>query len=381
MENKKVLNQINENGEVILTDEQVDEIVNVLEKERKSILEVPTEEEPYELIEAEADVKVDPKTGTYTVLSEKDNELANKKISDSTITEVVKNINNDDQLEKEYLESMVDNPEEALQLFEVVNRIRSGEKFSVYNALPQTIKNVVDNLNTGSIAMRNEIAKDLMKTFIEGMESEKELIDFNEAFQKEIQETVGDLSELYSTVLEDRCGKLEEVIKELESKGKNEEANTYKELLNAFKDSYSLVRQLDALDNMSGIRKSLRRAATKPGYLDRAIEYFNYKYKLRKNKKLIIKDISNIPVILLRVLSKYVPDRTFTMDDVYQYVMLLCEVCKNYSPDNPVEHQFMYYSVNNIIALDFVEMEKSEINKDLIQNIVKVIDKIHEVIK
>ena len=45
MENKKVLNQINENGEVILTDEQVDEIVNVLEKERKSILEVPTEEE------------------------------------------------------------------------------------------------------------------------------------------------------------------------------------------------------------------------------------------------------------------------------------------------------------------------------------------------
>ena len=380
MENKKVLNQINENGEVILTDEQVDEIVNVLEKERKSILEVPTEEEPYELIEAEANVKVDPKTGTYTVLSEKDNELANKKISDSTITEVVKNINNDDQLEKEYLESMVDNPEEALQLFEVVNRIRAGEKFSVYNALPQTIKNVVDNLNTGSIAMRNEIAKDLMKTFIEGMESEKELIDFNEAFQKEIQETVGDLSELYSTVLEDRCGKLEEVIKELESKGKNEEANTYKELLNASKDSYSLVSQLDALDNMSGIRKSLRRA-TKPGYLDRAIEYFNYKYKLRKNKKLIIKDISNIPVILLRVLSKYVPDRTFTMDDVYQYVMLLCEVCKNYSPDNPVEHQFMYYSVNNIIALDFVEMEKSEINKDLIQNIVKVIDKIHEVIK
>ena len=85
MENKKVLNQINENGDVILTDEQVDEIVNVLEKERKSILEVPTEEEPYELIEAEADVKVDPKTGTYTVLSEKDNELANKKLLDSGV--------------------------------------------------------------------------------------------------------------------------------------------------------------------------------------------------------------------------------------------------------------------------------------------------------
>lgn len=380
MENKEVLNQINESEEVILTDEQVDEIVDVLENERKSILEVPTEKEPYELIEAEADVKVDPKTGTYTVLSEKDNELANKKVSDSTITEVVKNINNDEQLEKDYLQDMVDNPEEALQLFEVINRIRAGEKFSVYNALPQSIKNIVDNMNSGSIAMRNEIAKDLMKTFIEGIESEKELVDFNEAFQKEVQETVGDLSELYSSVLEDRCGKLEEVIKELESKGKNEEANTYKELLNAFNDSHSLVRQLDALDNMSGIRKALRRA-TKPGYLDKAIQYFNYKYTLRKNKKLIIKDISNIPMILLRVLNKSGQDRTFTMDDVYQYVMLLCEVCKNYSPDNPVEHQFMYYSVNNIIALDFVEMEKSEFNKELIQNIVKVIDKIHEVIK
>ena len=131
---------------------------------------------------------------------------------------------------------------------------------------------------------------------------------------------------------------------------------------------------------MSGIRKALRRA-TKPGYLDRAIQYFNYKYTLRKNKKLIIKDMSNVPMILLRVVNKSGQDRTFTMDDVYQYVMLLCEVCKNYSPDNPVEHQFMYYSVNNIIALDFVEMEKSEFNKELIQNIVKVIDKIHEVIK
>lgn len=380
MENKEVLNQINESEEVILTNEQVDEIVDVLEKERKSILEVPTEEESYELIEAEADVKVDPKTGTYTVLSEKDNELANKKIADSTITEVVKDMNNDEQLEKDYLQDMVDNPEEALQLFEVINRIRAGEKFSVYNALPQSIKNIVDNMNSGSIAMRNEIAKDLMKTFIEGIESEKELVDFNDAFQKEVQETVGDLSELYSSVLEDRCGKLEEVIKELEGKGKNEEAKTYKELLNAFNDSHSLVRQLDALDNMSGIRKALRRA-TKPGYLDRAIQYFNYKYTLRKNKKLIIKDMSNVPMILLRVLNKSGQDRTFTMDDVYQYVMLLCEVCKNYSPDNPVEHQFMYYSVNNIIALDFVEMEKSEFNKELIQNIVKVIDKIHEVIK
>lgn len=380
MENKEVLNQINESEEVILTNEQVDEIVDVLEKERKSILEVPTEKESYELIEAEADVKVDPKTGTYTVLSEKDNELANKKIADSTITEVVKDMNNDEQLEKDYLQDMVDNPEEALQLFEVINRIRAGEKFSVYNALPQSIKNIVDNMNSGSIAMRNEIAKDLMKTFIEGIESEKELVDFNDAFQKEVQETVGDLSELYSSVLEDRCGKLEEVIKELEGKGKNEEAKTYKELLNAFNDSHSLVRQLDALDNMSGIRKALRRA-TKPGYLDRAIQYFNYKYTLRKNKKLIIKDMSNVPMILLRVLNKSGQDRTFTMDDVYQYVMLLCEVCKNYSPDNPVEHQFMYYSVNNIIALDFVEMEKSEFNKELIQNIVKVIDKIHEVIK
>lgn len=380
MENKEVLNQINESEEVILTNEQVDEIVDVLEKERKSILEVPTEEESYELIEAEADVKVDPKTGEYTVLSEKDNELANKKIADSTITEVVKDMNNDEQLEKDYLQDMVDNPEEALQLFEVINRIRAGEKFSVYNALPQSIKNIVDNMNSGSIAMRNEIAKDLMKTFIEGIESEKELVDFNDAFQKEVQETVGDLSELYSSVLEDRCSKLEEVIKELEGKGKNEEAKTYKELLNAFNDSHSLVRQLDALDNMSGIRKALRRA-TKPGYLDRAIQYFNYKYTLRKNKKLIIKDMSNVPMILLRVLNKSGQDRTFTMDDVYQYVMLLCEVCKNYSPDNPVEHQFMYYSVNNIIALDFVEMEKSEFNKELIQNIVKVIDKIHEVIK
>lgn len=380
MENKEVLNQINESEEVILTNEQVDEIVDVLEKERKSILEVPTEEESYELIETEAYVKVEPKTGEYTVLSEKDNELANKKIADSTITEVVKDMNNDEQLEKDYLQDMVDNPEEALQLFEVINRIRAGEKFSVYNALPQSIKNIVDNMNSGSIAMRNEIAKDLMKTFIEGIESEKELVDFNEAFQKEVQETVGDLSELYSSVLEDRCGKLEEVIKELEGKGKNEEAKTYKELLNAFNDSHSLVRQLDALDNMSGIRKALRRA-TKPGYLDRAIQYFNYKYTLRKNKKLIIKDMSNVPMILLRVLNKSGQDRTFTMDDVYQYVMLLCEVCKNYSPDNPVEHQFMYYSVNNIIALDFVEMEKSEFNKELIQNIVKVIDKIHEVIK
>ena len=326
MENKEVLNQINESEEVILTNEQVDEIVDVLEKERKSILEVPTEEESYELIEAEADVKVDPKTGTYTVLSENDNELANKKISDSTITEVVKDMNNDEQLEKDYLQDMVDNPEEALQLFEVINRIRAGEKFSVYNALPQSIKNIVDNMNSGSIAMRNEIAKDLMKTFIEGIESEKELVDFNEAFQKEVQETVGDLSELYSSVLEDRCGKLEEVIKELEGKGKNEEAKTYKELLNAFNDSHSLVRQLDALDNMSGIRKALRRD-TKPGYLDRAIQYFNYKYTLRKNKKLIIKDMSNVPMILLRVLNKSGQDRTFTMDDVYQYVMLLCEVC------------------------------------------------------
>ena len=84
------------------------------------------------------------------------------------------------------------------------------------------------------------------------------------------------------------------------------------------------------------------------------------------------------------VLSRKLADTEYTEDDFRKLVMLLCKVSQDLKADNVVDHAFMYYSVSNIIALDYIDIGSanlSEFSKTIIENVKALLAKIKEIEK
>ena len=76
--------------------------------------------------------------------------------------------------------------------------------------------------------------------------------------------------------------------------------------------------------------------------------------------------------ILDRNLPSYI-----NMDDIRKFLITFCKYCRNFKPENIVEHTFMYYFIMNIRTLDIYNKDDEKDNefyKKFINNIVSFID-------
>ena len=72
-------------------------------------------------------------------------------------------------------------------------------------------------------------------------------------------------------------------------------------------------------------------------------------------------------------------DETITTDDLAKFVIMFCKTfdyhCK---PDGLVDSAFAYYTIKNIITIDYAYDKKTEFTATIIENIRKVISFLHE---
>jgi len=259
--------------------------------------------------------------------------------------------------------------EDSAQLFEVMMRFKKGEKFNVYNALPEAIKRPIDKMaiEAGSSTNKNNIAKLVVTQFMSDLQIDKAFIDFNDAIQKELK--LMNFTEMYSEHrLEVMEVKLLESADHIESENP-EKAEMLRSISRIFTDTYMMGTMRNALNN----RKN-RQFIKDTSKYSKICRSFNSKYENSKFK------INNVMLLLGILNRKFADNPEITEEDIMRFIMLFCRECEMKNSNNILDHVFMYYTVQNILMLDYAnDTEESNVfTKQLLSNITDVIMLIRE---
>lgn len=364
--NNNTAGQININD---LTEAQMNEILKTASECRPKEPEVKQEETKKELVEGEALVTVDPVTGEkqFRPVDEADDfkQVPLEDLVDehkSPMEQVTDDMEISDDDKKLYDLS----DEDAACILSIIKRYRDGEKFSIYNAMPESLQQTVRNM-AQSTDMRElgAAAKILIEQFASNLLMDKEYIDFQESLTNEIDKL--NFANMYGDELKERMTvTLENDAKKLDEKFPDK-AQKFREIKASFIDSYSYRIQKEALTNGDKVARRLDKDLK---HFDRMCTSFNYKYK---DSKMVIKDIN----LVSRVLAKVLPVEEYTTDEIKEFFILFMRITLNMHPDNLVEHAYMYYTLLLIADLEFMT-DKSDFRNEILDNIKEVIKLIRE---
>lgn len=276
--------------------------------------------------------------------------------------------------------------EEGLkQLFEAANRYRKREDFPLYNSLPTFIKKEIDNyVNLGlaehqasyntSKQMKNMLAKELFDTIITTNYSSKAYTDISKFSVGEInkaKEQMGGSVHDYNAKLREEYEvgfiKRAEDLENSEEEGAAETAEKLRKTSKMFTQSYTYEEMYDAYSKGKIKVKSIQVEK-----FNRTCSEFNRKYY---NNTFKINDVGMTVGVLDRVL-----DKKYNITCIKKFVVAFINYTKNFTPTNIDEHVFMYYFIQNILALDLKVPENTQVefNDLLISNINKFLDLIIE---
>lgn len=358
---------------ITMTEEQINEVTRVLEenvsedvKHLRDINDTPfphnTINKP-ELLEGEALVEINPVTGEQVIIGSADTKSEN----DVTISDIVdgtdEDILNSVTIKKETYSKLNEyglTNEETEQFTSVILRRLQGEKFSIYKELPMKIKNMVRSMcGSNNINQLQACSEIVVDQFISELKIEQEFVDFQDSLKKEIGglDMMNAYDEYIKETMEDKILEKADQLEAIDP----EKAKTLREISQAFKDSYDFTTMKKALNENW---KEARRLDKEIKKYDRYCTEFNYKYK---NSKFKINDIKLIAHSLDRAFKGEV-----SISTIKKFVVLFCRITRNMNPDNVVEHSYMYYTIKNILALDYMKID-SEAYKNIVEQLHKVI--------
>ena len=334
-------------------------------------------EERQPVTEVEANVSIDNRTGEFRLMDmngvPKDanvtlSDIVGEETFDLDQIEITQNMVKT-KIGPQYNNGKEMSDEDATQLFEVMMRFKKGEKFNVYNDLPESIKKPIDKMamEAGFGASKNDIAKLVVNQFMSDMQIDKAFIEFNDAIQKELK--LMNFTEMYS---EHRVEVMEVQLLESANRIESvdpEKAEMLRNISKVFTDTYMMSTMKNALNN----RKN-RQFIKDTSKYSKICRSFNSKYEKSQFK------INNV-LLLFEVLNRRFADNTeITENDIMRFVMLFCRECEMKDSNNILDHVFMYYTIQNILMLDYANAtEESNIfTKQLLSNIVDVIILIKE---
>ena len=270
-------------------------------------------------------------------------------------------------------------------LFISANKYRAGEKFPYYNELPDIIKKEIDNyVNIGAAEhgasantvkqLKNMIAKELFDTIITNNYSSKAFADISKFTTNEInkeKEKLGSSIHEYNNKLREEYEvgfiKKAEELETSEDEEAKETAKKLRETSRMFTQSYTYEDMYEAYKTGKIKVKNIQIEK-----LNRTCSEFNRKYY---NNTFKINDVGMTIGVLDRKL-----DKKYNITAIKKFVVAFINYTKNFTPANIPEHVFMYYFIQNILALDIDVPENSQVefNDLLINNINKFLDLIIE---
>lgn len=149
--------------------------------------------------------------------------------------------------------------QDALKLIEVMNRYKSGEKFNVFEALPDSLKQAIsaEAMSVGADkATINFFAKSFINDLVNNTYIDEEIKDFN----KELTEVLAPMNNIAGTIMDEYSDevyhkftdKLEDKADEIQDTNPDK-ADELREISKAFNDAIALNRIHDAIDETPSI--------------------------------------------------------------------------------------------------------------------------------
>ena len=353
--------------------EQITEELSAVESEDDKLMKKIIEEnnQPEEGISEVTELNVDPESGLVAPVPN------STKISDEALEDI---IDDNGEIEKpkvkEIPKSTIDelglSDSDVATMMTIIGRIENGEKFSVYNELPDQMKrnitNICRSMGCNDPKIIKSFAKDFVLQLMQEITMDQEYIDLQNAIKETLDFNVLDMwSEHIREKMEVDLIKQADILQEQYP----EKAQVMRDVVESFKDSYTFRRQYELLETSERTRNRLVKDLKR---FKRECDSFNFKYE---RSKFVITDINKIIPVLSRKL-----DDKYTVEDISIFIMLLCKVSQDLRADNVVDHAFMYYSVSNIISLDFIDIGSanlSEFSKLILENVQGLLDKIKEI--
>ena len=361
-----------------LTDDEIDQIVETLKENQsentKKLREIINDDSKYpynalrrDLKSGYAKVKIDQESGVKHIVGPTELEKDMLGLDDIDTEEKLIDISNEEIIKnsKQQFEGLNINEEDANKLITILTRVNSGEEFNILSELPSSIKKMIYSMSDDfKPATLNANAKLFVNMFLNELKTDKELVNFQNALKKELN--IPEIPDLFEKFQKDLMEK--DIIKkadELEAKGFKDKADKLRGISKSYISSYKYDKFFTALDNKCQCCKRLDKEIKK---YKRYCNNFNYKYE---NNAFSINDVD----LVTKTLSRHLEN--ISEDSIKKFVVMFCRICMNLNPNNMDEHAYMYYTIKNILSLDFLDHE-NKFYKELINSVTEVINKIEE---
>lgn len=392
-----------------LTDEQIDDIAEQMDEAIKGtvlediknlpsnngVLERPLEEAIKDEGEMTTmNVVVDPNTGENKIIGstttdEEDDESFEemcKRIADSNIVfesapiseeEIIEYLGSEDSsndsILKEISSDVELDPDTIRGLLNIVNRKNNGERFNVYRAFPEEIQKMVDKYIRGTVVntnltnskdinqYRNFICESLIQEFITNINIDRVKQDFNkdiESLFKKGSEEIGDTIVGYTY---ERNKAYREYADKIDDEDKKRKLN-------------NILDRIDEAFNLTELKEFGKRCKIKSFDLEKPKKFYGQFLNKYADSTYNIYDIYMTRPILFRNLTELYPDDEITDKDIDAFLICFCKQVTNMSPDNTLDHAYMYYVIYNIVLVDVNKGENKKISDEFLGNVKEVID-------
>lgn len=265
--------------------------------------------------------------------------------------------------------------QDALKLIEVMNRYKSGEKFNVFEALPDSLKQAIaaEAMSVGADkATINFFAKSFINDLVNNTYLDEEIKDFN----KELKEVLAPMNNIAGTIMDEYSDEVyHKFTNNLEDKANEiqdtdpDKANELREVSKAFNDAISLKRVCDiiektpslinkayknARDNWTSFRNEYDKKVSLVSPSPRTIQYYEtglYNTKFSKD---------------------YSPEYMRTI-----IVLVANTVLRAVEENTLAEHVYAYYASNAMYTIAFTA-NNSEVNNIVMNALNSIFEKVDE---
>lgn len=265
--------------------------------------------------------------------------------------------------------------EDANKTLEVIKEYRSlseeeREEYKAYMVLPYAIQKEINKMTGNTKTHRNDIAKSFIEQIIRDSIIDEEIDKVKDLMGSVAKEL--DISNTIEMYTKYQKGLLEDNLKnhaiKLREEGNNEKADQLDKIAEAYHQSYTFENIRNEIINNGGKLKFKHIELEKPE--SRVFSLFNNKYE---TSQFMIPNIQEALEIAVDKLPEY------DVKDITKFFVIFCKFCKNYTPENIEEHTFMYYTLMNIITLNFEDVnEENEFAKSIKKSLKDIIDLIIE---
>ena len=257
-------------------------------------------------------------------------------------------------------------------IIKAADRFRKKEKFSYYNAMPEQIKTMINNVIASDLGLaskmgnfvaegRNYIASELLRDIITSAATNMAVIDLEKMIRVEKAKASKDMKsdEYWRSTREYFLKTLPAIADKIRESGDKEKAQPLFDATDAYIESYRFIKMRDLY-----IKGKLRVKKIQIEKFKKTCTDFNLKYQKSQN---LITDLS----LALTALDRNAP-KHYDIDILKEFLCIFVNYTKNMDPNNKVDHVFMYYFIHDITTLDFYDKENPEdvaFHDELLNNI------------